>query len=190
MENFNYDSYCGIYCGACDIMMTYKTGKKHKLSFFWNESTIKTFQKKIGINYDETKPFTYKCHGCKTDTLFVNCSVCQIRKCAINNKIDHCIDCQKYPCNLIVDARKLESLLPHLKSNHSSMVAINKVGIAQWLSEQEKKWECPNCHTGFSWYTKRCKKCEEDLKDNSLKLPVLKLLIMKIGIHAFMRKQT
>jgi hypothetical protein len=43
-ENFNYDSYCGIYCGACDIMMTYKTGRKHKLATFWDESTVRTFQ--------------------------------------------------------------------------------------------------------------------------------------------------
>jgi len=75
--------------------MTYKTGAKSKLASFWNEKTVKSFQKKIGIHYDENKPFTYKCNGCKGDTQFINCSVCQIRGCAISNKVDHCIDCSE-----------------------------------------------------------------------------------------------
>lgn len=58
MDSFNYDSYCGIYCGACDIMMTYKTGCQHRLASFWNESTVKTFHNKLGITYDPNKPFT------------------------------------------------------------------------------------------------------------------------------------
>ena len=189
MDNFNYDSYCGIYCGACDIMLAYKTGAKYRLAAFWNESTVKTFQYKIGLTYDKSKPFTYKCNGCKTDTLFVNCGVCQIRKCAIDSKIEHCIDCDKYPCKLFVDSRKMDSLLPHLKSNHNNMETIKKSGVAYWLSEQEKKWKCPNCDTSFSWYTYKCKNCGNDLKRYSFRFSFLQSLIMKSAIFVFMPKQ-
>ena len=81
MDSFNYDCYCGIYCGACDILMTYKTGYKHRPASFWNESTVKTLHNKLGLYYDKNRPFTTKCNGCKSDTLFVNCAVCEIRKC-------------------------------------------------------------------------------------------------------------
>jgi hypothetical protein len=189
MDNYNYDSYCGIYCGACDIMMSYKTGHKFRLASFWDEHTVKTFQKKIGLEYHENKPFTYKCHGCKSDTLFVNCAVCQIRKCAITIGVEHCIDCKKYPCNLINDARRMESFLPHIKSNHINMLSISKFGINQWLLEQEKKWKCPDCNTNFPWYAKKCKNCSKDLKEYSFQFSNLKSLIMKAGIYIFLRKQ-
>lgn len=182
MDNFNYDSYCGIYCGACDVMVTYKTGKQCKLASFWDESTVKKNMKNLGITYDSNKPFTLKCNGCKSDTLFVNCAVCQIRKCAINSKVDHCIDCPKYPCTLILESRKVESLLPHLKGNQPNMETIKSVGVSQWLSDQEKRWKCPHCNTNYSWYTRKCKNCGEDLKPNSYKFSVLKSLVLKLGI--------
>jgi hypothetical protein len=183
MDNYNYDSYCGIYCGACDIMMSYKTGEKNSLAHFWDERTVKTFQKKIGLHYDENKPFSYRCNGCKSDVLFVNCAVCQIRECAINSKVEHCIDCEKYPCEQIVNSKKLELLLPHLKSNRVNMEEIKKVGITLWLSEQEDKWKCPRCKTGFSWYTRKCKNCEENLKKYSFRFSFLLLSIFKLGIY-------
>jgi len=189
MDSFNYDSYCGIYCGACDIMMTYKTGCQHRLASFWNESTVKTFHNKLGITYDPNKPFTVKCNGCKTDTLFVNCAVCQIRRSAINNKIEHCIDCNKYPCNLIVGANKVKSLLPHIKNNRINMETIKKVGVTQWLSEQEKRWKCPNCKTNFSWYTRKCMNCGEDLREYTFTFSFLQSMILKLGIYSLSRKQ-
>ena len=189
MDNFNYDTYCGIYCGACDIMMAHKTGMKFKLASFWDESTVKTFQKKLGIPYDSTQPFTYKCNGCKSGNLFVNCSVCQIRKCAINTGVEHCIDCGKYPCNLIVDSQKMASLLPHLKCNRTNMEIIQSKGVGQWLAEQESKCKCPDCQTSFSWYSGKCKNCGTDLRKYTYKFSFLKAAILKTGIRYLPFKQ-
>jgi hypothetical protein len=189
MDNYTYDSYCGIYCGACDIMMSYKTGNECRLASFWNERTVKTFQKKTGIRYDENIPFTYKCNGCKSDTLFVNCAVCEIRKCAVNSTIEHCIDCNKYPCKLIIESRKVEPLLPHFRNNHSNMESIRNVGITQWLSEQERKWRCPDCKTGFSWYTRKCRNCGKDLREFTFKFSFLQSAILKLGIYLLPGKQ-
>jgi len=189
MENFNCDSYCGIYCGACDIMRTFKTGEKSRLAAFWDERTVKTFQHKLGIGYDDNRPFTYECHGCKSDMLFVNCAVCQIRQCAINSKVEHCIDCEKYPCNLIADSKKIEKILPHLKSNPGNMETIKRSGVSQWLSEQENKWKCPACGKSFSWYTRKCKNCGQDLKKVTFKYSFWKSALLKMSIKFSSGKQ-
>jgi len=185
MAEFNLDSYCGIYCGACDIMMSYKTGKKQKLASFWNEATVKSLQKGLGLSYDDNQAFTFECHGCKSDQIFINCRVCRIRDCAINRKMDHCIDCEKYPCDLTAGMKKNEFSLPHIKDNHSNMVTIKKSGTDQWLSEQEKKWKCPECDTNFSWYSARCNKCGKNLNEYSFKFKNIYFILMKIGIFLF-----
>ncbi|HUW63318.1 MAG TPA: hypothetical protein VMW83_01260 [Spirochaetia bacterium] len=37
MPNFNYDSYCGPYCGSCSIMVAYQTGQKDKFASFLHD---------------------------------------------------------------------------------------------------------------------------------------------------------
>jgi len=41
---------------------------------------------------------------------------------------------------------------------------IKRIGVEQWLAEQESLWRCPECGTGFSWYTANCTTCGKDLK--------------------------
>lgn len=183
MDNFNYDSYCGIYCGACDIMKSYKTGDKSKLASFWNETVVQKLHKGMGLSYDNSRPFELTCHGCKSDTLFVNCRVCNIRKCAIEKNIEHCIDCREYPCNTISEFNKMAFFLPHVKYNHTNMEKIKKDGVDRWLSEQESRWKCPGCNTGFSWYSDRCGNCGRDLTKSAYKFSFIKSLILKAGIY-------
>ncbi len=189
MDNFNYDSYCGIYCGACDIMIAYKTGKRTRLSKFWNESTVRKFHKSCGIPYDESRPYSTKCTGCKTGTLFVNCSTCRIRRCAMNSRIEHCTDCKLYPCSLFAEFKKVEQLLPHVRDNHSNLESIKKDGVKKWLSDQEKKWQCPGCGEGFSWYSKRCSKCRTNLEERTFTFSFMHRVILKLGIILAKRKE-
>ena len=188
MSEFNYDSYCGIYCGACDIMIAYKTGQKGRLASFWNEENVKTFHRATGTAYDEGKAFQMKCHGCKSDDLFVNCKNCQIRVCAVERNLSHCIDCGEYPCGKITQMKKMEGLLPHLKGNRSNLEMIRIAGLEKWLSEQEKRWKCPHCGENFSWYSGNCIKCGMNLKEGTFKFSFLQALILKIGICLSARK--
>jgi len=188
MKNCNYDSYCGIYCGACDIMMAGRTGGKYRLASFWNGKNIRRYQKTIGIEYDSKQPVTFKCDGCKSGTLFANCASCQIRKCAIDRKVDYCLDCILYPCTLIDGFNKVGSLLPHIRNNQDNMERIKESGIKKWLSEQEERWRCPDCKTEFSWYTNKCKKCGKNLTESSYKFSFLQALILKLGIFIASRK--
>lgn len=142
MSNYNYDSYCGLYCGACDIIMAYKNGYEDKIAPYLN-----------------VEPSQIKCHGCKTDTLFVNCENCKIRNCVINKNMEHCIDCDNFPCSFFD-----ENTLPHWKIVHKNLTIIKNVGVNQWLAEQEKQWKCPECQTDFSWYATNCISCGKDLE--------------------------
>ncbi len=149
MRNLNYDSYCGLYCGACSVLKAYETGHKDEMALFWSDEA--------GLEL--------KCHGCKSDTVFINCANCRIRNCAINKKIERCIECQEFPCNLMnADEMKLFlDKLPHLNTIANNLTTIKKFGVNHWLKEQDDQWKCPQCQTGFSWYAANCSKCGRDL---------------------------
>ncbi len=182
MKKNNFDSYCGIYCGACDIMMAGRTGDKYKLASFWNGDNIKRYQKTLGFDYDSTKPVSLKCNGCKSDTLFVNCANCFIRKCAKEKNVNYCLDCGSYPCSHIVNLKKAGPVLPHIKDNHNNLERIREAGLKVWSSEQKKRWQCPHCQTEFSWYTDRCRNCGKGLKKYSYRFSFLQAFLLKLGI--------
>lgn len=188
MKDSNYDSYCGIYCGACDIMMAGRTGKKFRLASFWSSKNIKRYQKSLGVEYDSAKPVSYRCGGCKSDNLFVNCASCNIRKCAVAEKVDHCIDCGSYPCDLISALDKAAPLLPHVRMNCANLMTIREKGSDVWISEQEERWRCPDCKTVFSWYSKECGNCGKNLKEFTYRFSFFQALILKIGIILSSRK--
>ena len=149
MSTFNSDSYCGLYCGACDILMAYKHGYEEKIAPYLN-----------------VEPSQIKCHGCKTDTIFGNCNNCKIRNCAIIKNVEHCIHCDDFPCNnfhATLFSKEHSNKFPHVKIIPNNLEDIKNIGVEQWLKEQENKWKCPECQTDFSWYTPKCTKCGKDL---------------------------
>lgn len=178
MEKLNYDSYCGIYCGACDIIQAYKTGKKHKISSFWSEENIRKYHSAMG-NDISGHSCAIHCHGCKSDSLFINCSFCKIRECAINKKLEHCIDCSDYPCSLLGDRQQAQIVLPHLKKNHPNMESIRNNGTEKWLAEQKIKWQCPKCKEEFSWYSTRCNHCGANLKSKTYRFSPIQSALLK-----------
>ncbi len=183
MSEHNYDSYCGIYCGACDIHTAYKTGRKTRLSTFWSEPLLKTFLRSQRVDYKDSRTLQLQCDGCKSDNVFINCKICRIRACAIDKKVEHCIDCSEYPCAMIVGRKKIEGLLPHLKCTHSNMETIRKNNVAQWLLEQEKQWQCPDCRTSFAWYSTKCGACGKDLRGKAYKFTFVQSALLKLGIR-------
>ena len=55
-SEFIYDSYCGIYCGSCFVMLAYTQNRDGTIPPQWN-----------------IRDAELKCHGCKSDILFENC---------------------------------------------------------------------------------------------------------------------
>lgn len=151
MRKFNYDSYCGLYCGACSILKAYQNGARDPMAAFWSDEAGLELQ----------------CHGCKTDQVFGNCAMCKIRSCARELGVERCSLCQEFPCSQF-EAAEMQGLLeflPHLSTVSGNMNAIAKRGIDAWLAQQEKQWQCPDCKTGYSWYAQTCSKCGKDLNE-------------------------
>ncbi len=166
MSEFNYDSYCGIYCGACSIHMAYKTGQKDGFACYWTEANVKAYLENQGYTLPVNETIELKCHGCKSDAVFVNCRPCKIRKCAIGRNIDHCSECADYPCKFFDEGianKDVLSKLPHSKIAPKNLMTIKNNGVNQWLEQQDKQWKCPECQTNSSWYTVNCTNCGKDL---------------------------
>ena len=163
MNEFRYDTYCGLYCGACDILAAYKKSQEQHTLPQWN-ALPETIQQHI-------PQADIICYGCKSDTVFAGCRKCPIRKCARKKKgIESCLDCQKYPClihhisKLVKTIMRLEKKLPHLKITPKNLATIQQKGIRVWLEEQQHTWQCPDCQTHFTWYQQECSQCGKNLE--------------------------
>jgi len=164
MNEFRNDTYCGLYCGACDMQLAYRQALERGVTATWD-----------GINFplrDRLTSAPIVCHGCKTDSVFRGCAICPIRKCGrAKPELETCLDCRRYPClrhsllNLFRRITGLSRKLPHLSVIPVNLQAIRERGVAAWLQEQQQRWVCPSCSAAFSWYQEQCAGCGHDLKD-------------------------
>lgn len=135
---FQYDGYCGDYCGACPNMVASEAAAK--------SSDI-------------------KCFGCKLPRPGGKKATCQIRACAVEKGVQHCSACKDYPCTqLRAYHTRSRSKVNKAKPGYTWLAAYNlerikAVGVEKWLDEQRERWTCPKCKTRFSWKDETCPKC-------------------------------
>lgn len=154
MNHRRYDSYCGIYCGACEIMNAETSQDKMRIAQIWE-----------GVF--EASPEQMDCSGCKTDRLFFNCEQCRMRPCAQSRGVECCIECEDYPCDYYQQGKIMVERLPCLKHMNAiirNLRYIRDHGVEQWLADQRTIWGCPGCGTPFTWYAEECRYCGRDLK--------------------------
>ena len=142
-----YDAYCGLYCGACEIINAKTDQDRERVGRIW-----------------DAKPEQVHCSGCKTNHLFVHCRNCPIRNCAMGKKVEFCFQCGDYPCAIYESGKEIIEHLPHLKATVVNQKYIKEHGVEHWLVEQEKKWQCPQCESSFAWYTEECRNCGKNLR--------------------------
>lgn len=188
ISNYNCDSYCGLYCGACDVMHACKTGEKDRFAAFWTESRLRSINEAQGITIEEDD-LQLKCHGCKSDTVFINCRACEIKKCARSRSVEHCSECSEYPCKIFLGMKDGEKVLPHIKSKQGNLEAIKESGIDRWLIEQEDKWKCPECQTPFAWYSTHCSNCGRNLKKYTYRFSWLNAFFLDLGFRSVSKNQ-
>jgi hypothetical protein len=140
MMQFRYDTYCGIYCGACAVINAIKSDK------------LDDFAKKH--NY---KPDELECYGCKITQTAATKDRCGFLDCAINKGIEFCFECDEYPCDKLKAFK--EDKHPHHSAIFKNSERIKEIGIEPWFSEQENRWKCTACGGPFSWYDEKCEKC-------------------------------
>ncbi len=149
MPEFDYGAYCGLYCGACAVLVATERGEVAKL-----------------LENEEAAEYTVEqltCRGCKTDVLACFCTDCEIRLCARERGVAFCCDCDDYPCehNKAFQADKYAHHSVVLKN----LEAIREGGADTWLAAQSDRWKCPSCGARFTWYDKKCDECSAELYD-------------------------
>jgi len=168
MNKFRPDSYCGLFCGACDILNCYRASLETGVPPAW-EDLPQRFREHL-------HKAEVICKGCKTDVLFEGCKRCSIRACASKKNIEACNECTEYPCPEVTRrmehiSGRLKELLPHTKVMFRDIDMLKETGVEQWVKDQEQRWCCPQCGAPFTWYQDTCSACSlklEPVKDYNL----------------------
>jgi hypothetical protein len=124
---------CGLYCGTC---RQYLALKKDLL---------------------EEKGLKLGCKGCRVRNK--KCTFIR-RDCPslLKNKIEFCYECENFPCeNLdelsdIYVKRYSVDLVDNLKR-------MKKIGVKDWLHEQEELYKCPECGGEICIHDMECYDC-------------------------------
>jgi hypothetical protein len=134
------DAYCGLWCGACDVMEANRRGTVEQLAAAWHGTV------------DELR-----CDGCKTATIAIYCRDCTFRACAQRRGLEFCSECAGYPCAELTAFRNDEN--PHHSIVMHNLDRIAAIGGPAWCEEQRIRWSCPACGERFTWYAESCPSC-------------------------------
>ena len=135
-----YDTYCGLYCGACFVMRVNEEGRVEEQAEEWDR---------------EPKEIT--CHGCKSGVNSGYCRTCGIKACAVERGFEFCVDCTEYPCDRLIAFRDDE--WPHHSAVTRNSEDLARLGLERWLDKQAERWRCPACGHRTSWYDDTCADC-------------------------------
>lgn len=128
--DFILHGYCGLYCGACPVMLNTKEGMA-----------------------------TERCYGCKSEQPTGYCATCGIKRCAAQKGFEFCNECpESNTCEqmrkFVEDTKWL-----YQQGVLKNMEMIRRDGLAKWLARQEKRWRCANCGASHSWWDETCPQC-------------------------------
>jgi hypothetical protein len=130
--DFILHGYCGIYCGACLILLATKTGE-----------------------LDETQ----QCYGCKSEKPTGFCSTCGIKACAQRKSYEFCDECSELKTCEVMQKLISDTQYPYGHCVLKNMQMIREEGLPKWLEMQDKRWRCRNCDAVNSWYQETCPQC-------------------------------
>lgn len=137
---YRYDTYCGLYCGACFVMRVNQEGRIDEQAKEWDRT-----------------PEEITCRGCKSGVVSGYCKTCEIKVCAIDRGLEFCADCADYPCDRLRTFRDDE--WPHHSIVTCNSDELQRVGVEEWLKAQDLRWRCPSCSRRTSWYDDACPDC-------------------------------
>jgi hypothetical protein len=144
--DYRYDTYCGLYCGACPVLVANKKGAVDELA------------KKI-----EMDPADLVCAGCKSGARKAPRADCEFVLCALEKGVEFCGDCGEYPCKGLTDFRDDE--WAHHSAVTKNLDRLKEIGLAAWLEEQDARWTCGACGARFDWYDEKCPDCGAETRD-------------------------
>ncbi|MBN2677196.1 MAG: DUF3795 domain-containing protein [Anaerolineaceae bacterium] len=130
--DFRLDGYCGLFCGACPVMLGTSVGV-------------------------EDNP----CHGCKSDLMAAgrHCATCGIKACARGRGYEFCYECPDMVNCEQLQKFIADSKWPYHRGVLKNMEMIRREGVSKWLEAQGKRWQCANCGAAHSWWDETCPRC-------------------------------
>lgn len=141
------DGYCGLWCGACEIVKAEREGTQQGIAGVFG-----------------VEPSEIHCRGCRSEDVFAGCAKCPMRACASKRGVEFCVECADFPCaeyDRIVSLG--EKLPPHFMITMKNLSEIREKGADEWRWLQSERWACPSCGSSFSWYAEECP-CGHDLR--------------------------
>jgi Protein of unknown function (DUF3795) len=93
-------AYCGLACNTCPIhLATLEMDKSRQQSMRSEIAKICTEQYGISLQIQDITD----CDGCRTGArLFSGSANCEIRKCAVERKLESCAFCEEYACDKLL----------------------------------------------------------------------------------------
>jgi hypothetical protein len=128
--DFVLHAYCGLYCGACPILLNTRADTAAE-----------------------------QCHGCKSEQPTGYCGVCGIKACAQSRGHAFCNDCPEYERCALMDKFLKDANWPYQQAAARNMESIRQLGISAWLEAQERRWRCVSCGVAHSWWDETCPEC-------------------------------
>ena len=140
-------SPCGLYCGACGILIADRT----------NDHVLKgKLAKAYGVAVDDIR-----CNGCLSEKVFVYCRVCPIKKCSSGKGYEGCYQCDAFPCEHV----------DHFPVEEGKRIIMRSIpewrslGTEKWLENEETRYKCLSCHSPLFRGARKCRICETPFVD-------------------------
>lgn len=89
-------AYCGLVCTNCPTYLATLANDNEA-----KQRTADLYEEKFGF---KLKPEDINCDGCLSvgGKLIGYCHACEIRKCATNKAVTHCVKCDEQPCEKLL----------------------------------------------------------------------------------------
>lgn len=100
-------SYCGIICDGCPVYWATIIADKKKQKKMRAE-IVRICNEELGGNFKPEE--LTDCYGCKDESnkLLKASRECGIRKCASKKGLQHCAQCDDYPCKILQNFHKTD----------------------------------------------------------------------------------
>lgn len=143
---YQYDAYCGLYCGVCDVLQANQEGRHAEMA-----------------TQAGNTPENYVCRGCKTTQVSQWCGTCAIRQCAQEQGVEWCLMCRKFPCEDWMQFFTNPQFAAYHKHARRNMEDILAHGKETWLEQQARYWRCAACGHPIAWTDTVCRQCGSEL---------------------------
>ncbi len=141
--DFQREGYCGLYCGACPVMLA---------------------TQKRDAAQNAQQPPEAVCFGCKSDNVAPWCAECALKRSARAKGFESCIECAEIPCAPLTTFVE-DPQWPYHLAVPKNWALLRQLGRNDWLRNQETRWRCPACGTSFAWRDEVCPSCGKSVSN-------------------------